>query len=73
MDDLHRELTSIHQTGLRSLLKLLHRLESIPDQQLTPELRQWRDEQRVTLREDLMKVAGDDDGRKLRTLLRRAA
>ena len=66
MDTLHRELRAICDAGVLSLLRTLHSLESIPESELTPELREWRQEQRATLREDLMKVTRDEDGRRLR-------
>ena len=66
MDDLFRELDAICEAGVLSLLRALHTVESIPESELTPELREWQQEQRASLREDLMKVTRDQDGRRLR-------
>lgn len=63
---LRRELDACREAGIQNLLSVLRLIESIPDADLTPELRQWQEEQRATIREDLMKITGDSDGRQLR-------
>ena len=66
MDELKRQIEAHREAVVRDLLKALHLMESIPDEEMTPEVRALQEEQRAVLREDLMKITGDQDGRQLR-------
>ena len=66
MEELRRQIESHRDAVVRDLLKALHLMESIPEEEMTPELRVLQDEHRAALREDLMKITGDHDGRELR-------
>lgn len=66
MDELRRTIEAHREAVIRDLLRALQLIESLPEEELTPELRALQEEQRATLREDLMKVTGDQDGRGLR-------
>lgn len=69
ISNLRRELEECRQAVVRDLLEAIRLVESIPEQELNPELRALQDEQRIALRESLMKVTGDADGRQLRQRL----
>jgi hypothetical protein len=66
MEELRRQIEIHREAVVRDLLKALHLMETIPDEEMTPELRALQDEHRAALREDLMKLTGDHDGRQLR-------
>ena len=66
MDELRHQIEIYRQAVIRDLLRALQLIESVPENELTPELRALQEEQRAALREDLMKVTGDQDGRGLR-------
>ena len=66
MDELRRTIEAHREAVVRDLLRALQLIESLPEEEMTPELRALQEEQRATLREDLMKVTGDKDGRGLR-------
>lgn len=67
MDELRRTIESHREAVVRDLLRALQLIESLPDEEMTPELRALQQEQRAALREDLMKITGDQDGRRLRS------
>lgn len=69
MDELERKLNAHRRAVIQDLLTAIQLVESIPEDDLTPELRALQDEQRAALREDLMKVSGDSDGRQLRAMI----
>lgn len=66
MDELRRTIETHREAVTRDLLRALQLMESIPKDELTPELQALQEEQRAALREDLMKITGDQDGRGLR-------
>ena len=66
MDELRRTIERHREAVVRDLLRALQLIESLPEDEMTPELRALQEEQRAALREDLMKVTGDQDGRALR-------
>lgn len=66
MEELRRTIEAHRQAVIGDLLRALQLIESIPEEEMTSELRALQEEQRATLREDLMKVTGDHDGRGLR-------
>ena len=66
MEELSRTIEAHREAVIGDLLRALQLIDSIPEDEMTPELRSLQEEQRTTLREDLMKVTGDKDGRGLR-------
>ena len=66
MDELRRTIEMHREAVVRDLLRALQLIESLPDDEMTPELRALQEEQRAALREDLMKLTRDQDGRGLR-------